>query len=181
MTGKKWFLIVAAAAFVGWIAYLGYAVVIHRLNPPDLVSRSQLVVAECVLVVEVTTTDGKPANTAVVVHRLAPDRATPVGPEPKTTISVTNLPEATTPANAPLAPGQYMLTLAADGRADPATGPYKIAGWPRGLGEVTTQPGAEILDAEGKSFNPPKRIRPPVAYPWSESVRKQMTALGYKW
>jgi hypothetical protein len=180
MTGKKWFLVVAAVAFVGWIAYLGYAVAVHRLNPPDIVSRSQLVEAEYVVVVEVTVTDGKPNPTAEVVHRLAGD-----GPEPKAdtkpVITVTNLPEATTPTNAPLAPGRYMLSLTTGGRADPATGPYKIAGWPRGLGEVTTQPGVEILDAEGKSFKPPKFVRPPVAYPWSESVRKQMTALGYKW
>lgn len=181
MTGKKWFLVAAAAAFVGWIAYLGYAVIVHRLTPPDLVSRSQLIEGECVLVVEVAVADGKPANTAVVKRRLAHDRIPLFGPEPEATITVTNLPDATTPANAPLAPGQYLLSVTTDGRADPATGPYKIAGWPRGMGEVTTQPGAEILDGEGKSFTPPKFYRPPVAYPWSESTQKQLKALGYKW
>lgn len=173
MTGKKWFLVAAAVAFVGWIAYLGYAVLFHRLNPPDIVSRSQLVEAECVLVVEVTLTDGKPNPTAVVVQRL-----TDIGPEPKATVTVTNLPDATTPANTPLAAGQYMLSLTADGRAAPGTNSYQIAGWPRGLGEGTIQPGEKIPNADDK---PPKVIRPPVAYPWSDSVRKQMTALGYKW
>ena len=177
MTGKKWFLVAAAVAFVGWIAYLGYAVLFHRLNPPDLVSRSHLVEAECVLVVEVTLADGKPNPTAAVKHRL-----TDIGPEPKegskVTVTVTNLPDATTPANTPLAPGQYMLSLTADGRADPGTNSYRIAGWPRGLGEGTIQPGDKIPSADDK---PPKVIRPPVAYPWSDSVQKQMKGLGYKW
>lgn len=175
MTGKKWFLAIAVVAFGGWIAYLGYAVAFHRLNPPDIVSRSQLVEGECVLVVEVTA-DGKPSPTAVVTHRL-----TNLGPEPKATVTVINLPDATTPTNAPLTSGQYMLSLTADGRADPSTGPYRIAGWPRGIGQSTTLPGAEILDSEGKSFDPPKFIRPPVAYPWSDSTQKQMKGLGYKW
>ena len=172
MTGKKWFLAIAAAAFVGWIAYLGYAVFVHRFNPPDLVSRSQLVEAECVLVVEVTLTDGKPNPTGVVTHRL-----TDFGPEPGATATVLNLPQATSPTNAPLAPGQYLLFLVADGIADPRTGPYRLAGWPRGMGESNIQPGFEFTDTDGKV----KHIRPPLAHPWSDSVQKQMRGLGYKW
>ncbi len=172
MTGKKWFLIVAATAFVGWIAYLGYAVAVHRLNPPDLVSRSQLVEAECVLVVEVTLTDGKPTPTAVVTYRL-----TDFGPEPGATATVVNLPQATTPTNAPLTPGPYLLFLVGDGFADPRTGPYRLAGWPSGLGESKIQPGYEFTDTHGEV----KQIRPPLAHPWSDSVQKQMKGLGYKW
>ncbi len=194
MTGKKWLLAVAAAAFVGWIAYLGYAVFVHRFNPPDLVSRSQLVEAECVLVVEVTLADGKPNPTAEVTRRLSD-----VGPEAGP-VRVVNLPDATTPTNTPLAAGQYLLFLTADGIADPRTGPYRIAGWPRGLGEgPATQPGDTYpIDAEkeqqrkalapfaGSVVHLPdtkfvKVIRPPLAHPWSDSVQKQMKGLGYKW
>lgn len=175
MTRQKWFLLVAAAAFVGWIAYLGYAVARHRLNPPDIVSRSQLTEAGYVAVVEVTFDGDQPAATATVAHRLSGD-----GPE-SGPITVTNLPSATTPANQPLpGGGRYLVALVGDG-FDPRTGPYKIAGWPRGLGESTVQPGTELKDHEGKSFNPPKRVRPPLAYPWTDAVQKQMTALGYKW
>jgi hypothetical protein len=184
MTGKKWFLAVAAVAFLGWMAYLGYAVAVHRLSPPDVVSRSQLVAAEYVAVVEVTPGD----TTAQVVHRLAGD-----GPEAKATITVLNLPAATSPANAPLAAGQYLLALVPDGVADPRTGPYRIAGWPRGLGEGTTQPGVELkqtveeVGADGqphavqKPFDPPRYVRPPLAHPWTPAVEAQMRGLGYKW
>lgn len=184
MTGKKWFLAVAAVAFLGWMVYLGYAVVYHRwMNPPDVVSRSQLVAAEYVAVVEVM-----PGNTnAEVVHRLAGD-----GPE-KGSITVLNLPAATTPANAPLVGGKYLVALTADIAGDPRTGPYRIAGWPRGLGEGTTQPGVELkqtveeVGADGqthavqKPFDPPRYVRPPLAHPWTDAVEKQMKGLGYKW
>jgi hypothetical protein len=175
MTGKKWLLAVAAVAFGVWMAYLGYAVAVHRLNPPDVVSRSQLVGAEYVVVVEVTLDDGKPATTAEVVHRLSGD-----GPK-EGPITVMNLPAATTPANSPLAAGKHLLALVPNGIVDPQTGPYKIAGWPRGLGEGTTHPGVELRDGEGNPFNPPRYVRPPLAYPWTEAVERQMKGLGYKW
>lgn len=175
MTRQKWLLAVAAAAFVGWIAYLGYAVACHRLNPPDVVSRSQLTEAGYVAVVEVTFDGDTPAPAATVVHRLSD-----FGPEGGV-IGITNLPSATTPANQPLpGPGKYLVALVPDG-FDPRTGPYKIAGWPRGLGESVVQPGTELKDADGQPFDPPKRVRPPLAYPWTPAVQKQMTALGYKW
>jgi hypothetical protein len=188
MTGKKWFLAVAAAAFLGWMAYLGYAVAVHRLNPPDVVSRSQLTAAESVVVVEVTADGGKPARTAKVVKRLDRNEPRPGGPEAGATVLVTNLPEAATPSNQPLAtPGEYLVALVPAG-----PGAYRIAGWPRGLGDSTTQPGTEVTqfveekDEKGetrlvpKSYDPPRHVRPPLAYPWTDAVRKQMAALGYQ-
>jgi hypothetical protein len=172
MTGRKWFLATAAAAFLGWIGYLGYAVAVHRLNPPHIVSRSQLVEAEYLVVVEVTLDGDKPAPTVTVDRRLD-GRGPESGP-----IVVKNLPEATTPANRPLpGPGKYLLPLVPEDRnTDPRTGPYKIAGWPRGLGESTTQPGYEFTDGDGQV----RHVRPPLAYPWTEAVRKQVEGLGYK-
>lgn len=183
MTGKKWLLVVAAVAFVGWIVYLGSAVLFHRLNPPDLVSRSQIAQAEFLLVVDVTVAEGKPASTAEVKRRLS-DFGPTSGP-----ITVVNLPDATTQANAPLAAGEHLLSLVSDG----PPGQFRIAGWPRGLGESVVVPGREIkqvVEETGedgktrfveKSYSPPRFQRPPVAYPWSESVQKQMKGLGYKW
>lgn len=183
MTGKKWLLVAVAVAFFGWLAYLGVAVAFHRLNPPEVVSRSQLTQAEVVLVVEVTLADGKPSPAAEVKHRLS-DFGPTAGP-----VTISNLPDATTPANRPLAAGEHLVALVADG----PNGPYRIAGWPRGLGEGVVVPGREIkkveeeADAEGKlkvvekSYDPPRFVRPPLAYPWTDGVRKQMTALGYKW
>jgi hypothetical protein len=187
MTGKKWFLAAASAAFLGWMAYLGYAVAFHRLNPPDVVSRSQLTAAEHVVVVEVTADGGKPSQTAKVVKRLDRDGQRTGGPEADATVVVTNLPEATTPSNQPLAAGEYVVALVPAGSAS-----YRIAGWPRGLGESTTQPGTEVTrfadepDEKGevrpvpKAYDPPRHIRPPLAYPWTDAVKKQMAALGYK-
>jgi len=174
MTRQKWFLLVAAVAFVGWLAWLGYAMAVHRLNPPDIVSRSQLTEATYVVVVDVTLDGDKPGQTVKVKQRIEGD-----GPE-SGEIVVKNLPQATTPANQPLpGPGEYLLALVPDGIADPKAGPYKIAGWPRGLGESVTQPGVELKDAEGKPLDPPKFIRPPLTYPWTEAVKKQMRGLGY--
>lgn len=177
MTGKKWFLVVAAVLFVGWIAYLGWAVIYHRwVNPPDIVSRSQLTEAAYVVVVEVTFDGDKPGQEVKVDRKLDGD-----GPDTGATIVVKNLPEATTPANKPLpGSGKYLLALVPDLGADVRTGPYKIAGWPRGLGESTVQPGVALMDVDGKPFNPPKHVRPPLAYPWTDAVRKQAEGLGYK-
>lgn len=186
MTRQKWFLLITAVAFVGWLAYLGYAMAVHRLNPPDIVSRSQLTEASYVVVVEVTLDGGAPSETVKVKQRL--DGTGPESGE----IVVKNLPKATTSADQPLpGSGEYLLFLTADGVADPRVGPYKIAGWPRGLGESSVQPGVELkqtveeVDADGKTqvvqkpYNPPRYVRPPVAYPWTEAVKKQMRGLGY--
>lgn len=176
MTRQKWFLVITAVAFVGWLTWLGYAMIFHRwISPPDIVSRSQLVEAQYVAVVEVMFDGDKPNPTAKVKQKLDGD-----GPGADATIVVTNLPKATTPFNQPLpGPGEYLVALVPDGLADPQTGPYKIAGWPRGLGEATVQPGVELKDADGQPFTPPKSIRPPLAYPWTDAVKKQMRSLGY--
>lgn len=183
MTPQKWFLTAAAVAFLGWLGYLGYAVAFHRLNPPDVVSRSQLTAASSVVVVKVTADGGKPGQSAEVVKRLSGDGPETVG----AAIRITNLPEATTPSNQPLTAGEYLVALVPAG-----PGAYRIAGWPRGLGESTTQPGVEVTqfdevtDEKGetrrvpKSYDPPRHVRPPLAYPWTDAVKKQMTALGYQ-
>ena len=172
MTRQKLFLIAAAVLFVGWLGYLGYAVAVHRLAPPDVVSRSQLVEAEYVVVAEVTADGGNPADKCTVVLRLSD-----AGPGPETAITVANLPAARPPADGPFpGPGRYLLFLVPD---SPDT--YRVAGWPRGLGGSAVRPGNELKDADGRPFDPPRHIRSPVVYPWSDAVQKQMAKLGYRW
>jgi hypothetical protein len=172
MTRQKVFLWVAAALFVGWIGYLGYAVLYHRwLNPPDIVSRSQLTAAQVVVVAEVAAEGGKPSPQAKVTHRLSEQ-----GPE-KGEITVTNLPQARPPSNeAGLRSGQYLLFLVPDG-ADA----YRIAGWPRGLGESTFEPGQKMARSDDSKSGEPPHLRPPLVYPWTDAVQKQMAKLGYTW
>lgn len=172
MTRQKVFLWVAAALFLGWIGYLGYAVAYHRLNPPDIVSRSQLTAAEFVVVAEVTVEDGKPVPKVKVVHRLSEQ-----GPKENETITVTNLPDARPPSNGPVpGAGQYLLFLVPDG-----TDAYRISGWPRGLGESSFEPGQKMAPSDESKPGEPPRLRPPLAYPWTDAVQKQMRTLGYSW
>ncbi|MCU0703041.1 MAG: hypothetical protein MUF18_03525 [Fimbriiglobus sp.] len=172
MTRQKWLLAISAAALVGWLSWLGYAVAFHRLNPPDVVSRSQLLASTYVVVAEVTVQDGRPAPSVTVVHKLDG-----TGPDAGGTLSVVNLPDATTPANKPLpGSGRYLLGLVPD-RGEG----FRIAGWPRGLGEFTTEPGQVLPKADDDKPGDPPRVRPPLAYPWTDAVQKQMSVLGYKW
>lgn len=183
MTRQKVLLVLAAAAFLGWIGYLGYAVAYHRLNPPDVVSRSQLAGAKYVVVAEVKVEDGKPSPTCTVKTKLDGE-----GPE-SGLITVTNLPSARPPSDGPFpGPGEYLLFLVPDGLADPKAGPYRVAGWPRSPGVEGYEPGQELKyldkDADGKpvvkSYNPPRHIRPPLVYPWNDGVQAQMRKLGYQ-
>lgn len=176
MTRQKVFLWVAAALFVGWLGYLGYAVAVHRLNPPDIVSRSQLTAASSVVVAEVTVEGGRPSPSVKVIERLRhPDDKgdDTTGPKGGDTINVTNLPSARPPSNDPF-PGaeKYLLFLVPD---SPDT--YRIAGWPRGLGSSTFEPGKS---ADPFKPDEPPLFRPPLVYPWTDAVQKQMRALGYQ-
>lgn len=189
MTRQKVFLWVAAALFLGWIGYLGYAVAYHRLNPPDIVSRSQLTAAEFVVVAEVTVEDGKPAQKVKVVQRLkhSNDANDATGPQKDDAITVTNLPQARPPSNeGAIGPGQYLLFVVPDGLQSgndpgPSKPTYRISGWPRGLGTSTFEPGQEMPRADDSKPGDPPHLRPPLAYPWTDAVQKQMAKLRYRW
>lgn len=203
MTRQKVLLVLAAAAFLGWIGYLGYAVAYHRLNPPDVVSRSQLAGAKYVVVAEVKVEDGKPSPQVKVVQRLRHrdekdddnkddnTRPTDTGPKDGDTITVDNLPAARPPSDGPFpGPDKYLLFLVPEGFRNGVDAPvsYRIAGWPRSPGVEGYEPGQELKyldkDADGKpvvkSYNPPRYIRPPLVYPWNEGVKAQMRKLGYQ-
>src|SRR5205085_9785583 len=73
MTLARVRLVVAAAPFVGWLAWLGYAV--SRKGTVQIVSRAQLTAATYLVVAEVATgEDGQPLPKARVIEVLrAPD------------------------------------------------------------------------------------------------------------
>jgi hypothetical protein len=91
----RWRLILAGAAFLGWLAYLGYAAATKSHAP--IVSHSQASAATAAVVAEVT--DG-PAPTIAVVEKLWGEG--PTGP-----VEVVNLPDA----RGFTGPGKYLLYL----------------------------------------------------------------------
>ncbi len=171
MTRQKVFLWAALAAFAGWLGYLGYAVAFHRLTPPEIVSRSQLTGATYLVVAEVDVANGKPAPSVKVVHRLSGDGPT------DGIISVANLPDAHTSSNTTLAgTGLYLLPLI------PASEGYQVAGWPASPAVPFYDPGQELRKPDdAKPDAPTPRVRPPMVYPWTDAVQKQLRALGYSW
>lgn len=140
-------LIVAAAAYLGWMAWLGYAVLGRGTVP--LVSRAQITGASLLVVAELSSgQDNLPQPTAKVVEVLRGE-----GPTAGEDVEVTNLP-ASKPPDRQHFPGggAYLLPLTPNG--DGKT--YRVAGLPRSPGyEATT----------------PER---PVIYPWTDDVRKQV-------
>jgi hypothetical protein len=156
MSFARWRLVIALAAFVGWLSWLGYAVAYNFWRKPDIVSRAQLTEADVLVVAAVTTDDaGKPKSQARVVTRLSQG-----GPVAGDEIAVDNLPSAQPPGKAFPGPGEYLIALNPVG-ADRKS--FRIAGLPRSPGY------------------PPTQFVRPVVYPWTTDVQKQLQSLGYSW
>lgn len=153
MSRARLFLIAAAALFLGWIAWLGYAVFEARYapEPPVVVSRAQLTAATHLVVAEVAIDgEGNPVPTPRVVEVLRGD-----GPAAGSTITVLRLSSAKPPGAGPFpGPGVYLLPLVGEGSA------FSIAGLPRSPG-----------------YEPGPIERPPI-YSWNEDTRAQLRGLG---
>jgi hypothetical protein len=154
MTFARIRLVLAAVAFVGWLAYLGYAV--SKKGTVQIVSRAQLTAATCLVVAKVESNpDGTPSSLATVVQVLGDSKDKPVG-----VIEVLNLPSAATPlpvageSRVPPA-GEYLIPLVKAGEKA-----YRVAGLPK-------SPGVEAVM--------PDR---PLIYPWADDVRTQLRTLG---
>ncbi|MFO0824155.1 MAG: hypothetical protein U0792_13755 [Gemmataceae bacterium] len=91
---SRWQLILAAAAFLGWLAYLSYAAATKSHAP--IVSHIQASAANAAVVAEVTSLDAKPK----VAEKLW-------GDAPEGEIEVLNLSEA----RGFVGPGRYVLYL----------------------------------------------------------------------
>jgi hypothetical protein len=91
-------LVLAGAAFLAWMGYLGYAAVTKSRAP--IVSRIQASAASAAVVAEVSAAGDRPSPAAVVAERLW-------GEGPTGTVEVVNLAEARGFAG----PGKYLLYL----------------------------------------------------------------------
>ena len=155
MTLARIRLIVFAAAFVGWLAWLGYAVTQRGTAP--IVSRAQLIGATDLIVAGVTTgRDGTPATQVTVREAVRGGDGIGTGD----TLTVANLPAAIVPAETGeefqnLPEGDYLLPL-----VKVSDGTYRVAGLPR-------SPGLE-----------PAAPARPVVYTWSDATREQLRSLG---
>ena len=154
MTFARIRLVVAAALFLGWLGYLGYAV--SRKGTVQIVSRAQLTAASVLVVAKIESSpDGTPSSLATVVQVLGDPTDKPSG-----AIEVLNLPSAATPlpvvgeSRVPPA-GEYLIPLVKAGEKA-----YRIAGLPK-------SPGLEAVT--------PDR---PLVYPWADDVRAQLRTLG---
>jgi len=152
---RRWRLILAAAAFVGWLGYLGYAALTKDRGP--VISRAQAAAATHPVVAEVEAgPDGAPTGKATVVEALSGN-----SPAKGTALFVTNLPAA----QGFDGPGEYLLLLVPDTRPHfarpegPIGAPFAIVGQLR-------SPGND-LSGVGRPF----------VYRWTDSVRRQYEKL----
>lgn len=140
-------------AFVGWIAWLGYAVM-QRGNA-IVVSRAQLLAASDIVVATVETDSKNLPKPEVKILEVYRGRL-----QPGTQITINNLPGALAPAEVPegfhaFTPGSYLIPL-----VQVSEKLYRVAGLPR-------SPGLEATAPER-----------PVVYPWSDAIESQLRSFA---
>ena len=126
MSGR-WRLVLAAAAFIAWLSYLGYAALTKSRGP--VVSHAQMAATAHAIVAEVkATSDGKPDRQVKVEEDLSSK-----GPSPGTTIEVENLSRV----SGFTGPGQYLLLL--------SDSPYTVVGQQRSPGNDLSGVGPPLI------------------------------------
>ncbi|HEY2786306.1 MAG TPA: hypothetical protein VGJ05_15170 [Fimbriiglobus sp.] len=146
---RRLLLLAAAAAFLGWIGWLAYAV--YKAGTVPIVSRAQLTAATNLLVVDLTLNGDQPAAKTKVLEILSGD-GVKVGDE----IEIENLPGALIPGDKPLpGPGAYLVPVVKVGEKR-----FRVAGLPRSPGYDAAVPGT------------------PNIYPWVDNVKIQLRTLG---
>jgi hypothetical protein len=124
---RRWRLILATAAFVGWLSYLGYAALTKDRGA--VISRAQAAAAKYVVVAQVSGgPDGKPEKQVEVSESLSKD-----GPAKGSKIDVENLPRASGFAGS----GQYLLFL--------SESPFTITGQQRSPGNDLSGVGPPLI------------------------------------
>lgn len=150
----RWRLILASAALLGWLSYLGYAALTKSHGP--IVSHAQAAAAASVVVAEVVLDPAGRPDSRVKVVETRKEGSPAAGSE----ITVANLTEA----SGFTGPGRYLLYLTQPDVAVVRVGPdgapvqsfaYSIVGQQR-------SPGNDLAGV-GK----------PLIYAWNEDVRKQ--------
>jgi len=151
---KRWRLILAAAAFIGWLSYLGYAALTKDRGP--VISRAQAGAATHPVVAEVEAgPDGVPTGKAKVVESLSGD-----SPAAGTAIFVANLPTA----HGFTGSGQYLLLLVPNLN-------------PRAIRPEEPLPPFTIVGQQRSPGNDLTGVGPPLIYRWTDSLRKQYESL----
>lgn len=137
-------LILATAAFAGWLGFLGYLAL--GQSKPIVLSRSQLLVATHVVKVEVALEgDGKPPRKVIVKESFGKQ------PIAEAEITIDNIKEARLPGGKPLAMGgTYLLPLERIGLTN-----YRLVGSPSGQSQ----------EPAGRLFT---------VYPWNPEVERQL-------
>lgn len=156
MNGAKLRLVVAAALFVGWLAWLGYTAAAKNRGP--VVSHVQASAAAHAVAAELKAdAEGKPALEAKVTKSLKSG-----SPEAGALLYVINLADA----KGFDGPGEYLLLLAADPlpRQIPVNGKDLPM---RSLVGMQRSPGYELSGTGG-----------PLIYRMSDSVRAQFRKLS---
>lgn len=146
-TGAKVRLLLAAAAFLGWLGYLGYAALSKSRGP--VVSRVQAAAAQ--LAVRASIDGGAdPAGPATVLESLTKD-----GPPVGTQLDVVNLNGADVSGWA--GTGEYLLFLERLGTTDK----YRVVGQQRspgydlgGVGKATIYRWSSDVEAQAKKLVP---------------------------
>jgi len=124
---QRWRLVLAAAAFIAWLTYLGYAALTKNRGP--VISRAQIAAARFDVVAEVKGgADGKPDKQVRVIETLSKD-----GPAKDSTIDVENLPRA----SGYTGPGQYLLLL--------TESPFTVVGQQRSPGNDLSGVGPPLI------------------------------------
>jgi hypothetical protein len=131
----RWRLVLAAAAFLGWLSYLGYSALNKSREP--VISRAQAAAAKYAVIARLEDDEGKPRPTITVSENLTPE-----GPAKGATIEVENLPSANARSGYS-GPGEYLLLL-----TDP---PFRVVGQQRSPGNdlANTGPPLVYLWSEG--------------------------------
>lgn len=150
MRGVRLRFAAAMVLFLGWLGWLGVAVLEKGKHP--VVSRAQLTAATHVVVAELTVgPDGLPATTARVVETLS-GPAIPAD----TMVEVMNLPSALPPGAGQFpGPGLYLVPVVGEGST------YRVAGLPSSPGYDAATPAR------------------PAVYVWDDATRAQLAGLGF--
>jgi hypothetical protein len=153
----RWRLVLAATAFLAWMAWLGYTA-LHKSHGP-VVSHIQAAAAACAVVADVKDdVEGKP-DSRVTVDEVISGKA----PPPGIVMVVTNLHEA----GGYKGTGKYLLYL-----TEPVVVPVRVGDKPE-----EPMPACAVVGQQRSPGNDLAGVGKPLIYQWNDDVRLQAEKL----